>query len=245
MVNDDLTLANLDVYPAPRGGWRHPEHGIIDVPEGWDFLEAGNPAVTRAVKTAGVFWTAWQPKSRHRPRRRQLGVLAPKTAIDTARDKTLAPEPPETKKRLVHRPSSAATATKTEPAPAKPPPTKLAPKERARRERQYRDDLVIAVVEFLDFAPAHDALATRIAQEAAQRAAVPTSGRNGKALTLTLAERAARAARVTIRHQFTDYDDTLDALTVSDFWDDERLYREAKGKAYRSVEAFLADHRRR
>jgi hypothetical protein len=55
---------------------------------------------------------------------------------------------------------------------------------------------------------------------------------------------AALAARACIRHRHTDYEDALDALNESGFWDDEALYQEAKDRAREAVDEFLRRHRR-
>ena len=67
------------------------------------------------------------------------------------------------------------------------------------------------VVAWLDFAPEHAELAEQIATLAADRAVVVGSGRVGRTRLLPLEERAALAARATIRHRFTD-DDRLAEL---------------------------------
>ena len=45
----DLTLLHLDVYDTRSGLW-NPEHGAIQIPDGWEFLadQIANAAATRA-----------------------------------------------------------------------------------------------------------------------------------------------------------------------------------------------------
>lgn len=70
------------------------------------------------------------------------------------------------------------------------------------------------------------------------------SGRVGRTGKISLEERAALAARACIRHRHTDYQDTLDTLATSGFWDDEHLYQQARAQAHDAVDVFLARHRR-
>jgi hypothetical protein len=59
VAEPDLT-AHLDVYDTRDGPW-NPEHGDLEIPEDWEFLPAGDAFVTRQVKAAGAYWTAWSP----------------------------------------------------------------------------------------------------------------------------------------------------------------------------------------
>lgn len=53
MFDGDVRALNLDVYDTREGLW-NPEHGSVDLPEGWEFLAAGDTFVTRRVKAAGT-----------------------------------------------------------------------------------------------------------------------------------------------------------------------------------------------
>jgi hypothetical protein len=101
-----------------------------------------------------------------------------------------------------------------------------------------------AVLRFLGFAPARTQLAEQIATETAAHAAVVGSGHVGRTLLLSLAEKAALAARAHIRHRHTRYADRLDTLPL-EAWNEDDLYREIKGTAHEAVDDFLEDHRRR
>jgi hypothetical protein len=96
----------------------------------------------------------------------------------------------------------------------------------------------------LDFAPEHAALAQEIANVTAARAVVVGSGRVGRTRLLSLEERAALAARATIRHLFTDYDDRLVGLDPLDARIDDFEYRMIKQSAHDDVDEFLDTHRR-
>ena len=54
VAEGDLTGLQLDVYMTREGPW-NPDHGEIEIPDGWEFLAAGDAFVTRRVKAAGMF----------------------------------------------------------------------------------------------------------------------------------------------------------------------------------------------
>ena len=214
-----LTDQRLDVYDTRNGPW-NPEHGDIEIAEDWEFLPTGDAFVTRTVKAAGRYWLPWQPRSRHRPHRRLLGLWAPAEAIRAAEaraDQTAG-------KRAAARTVNART--------------------RARREERYQDQLREAVLAFLGFAPSYADLAEQIAVETAAHAAVVGSGRVGRTQRLSLEEKARLAARAHIRHRFTKYEDELSDLPF-EAWGADDLYREMRGAAHEAVDDFLEEHRKR
>jgi hypothetical protein len=217
-VSNDLTAEHLDVYSTREGLWT-PEHGAVEIPAEWDFLPSGDAFVTRTVKAAGVYWLSWDPKTRTSPHRRLRGLWAPKDAIAVAQAKA-----EETAaKRAVALVSGA--------------------RQRARQEERHREELRGAILAYLAFAPEHAALAQEIAEEAATRAAVVGSGRVGRTRRLSLEDRAALAARASIRHQHTRYEDELDRLAFLEGWDADYLYRDVKAAAHAAVDEFIDAHR--
>ena len=215
----DLTGLQLDVYVSKdvEAEWWNPEHGTVSTPEGWAFLPTGAAFVTRTVKAAGVFWLAWQPRSRSRQHRRLLGLVAPQATIRAAVQAAADTE--------------AARASRRE----------AGARSRERQEARYREEFTAAIVDFLAFAPEHQELADSIAEHSAERAAVVGSGRVGRTRLLSLPERAALAARAQIRHAHTDYERQLDAEGVAGV--DDELYRAIKAEAHDAVDAFLQAHR--
>ena len=212
---EELLQEHLDVYDTRDGPW-NPDHGEIEIPEDWDLLPAGDAFVTRTVKAAGVYWTAWKPRTRQRPHRRIIGVWAPRSTIEAARAAAEATDETRARQR------------------------KQGEAHRQRREDSYQAELRSAILAFLDFDEAHRSLADHIAHDASARAAVVGSGRVGRTRKLTLDERAALAARAFIRHRLTTYEDDLAEQVV---WDDDFLYREVKAAAQQAVDDFLAEHR--
>jgi hypothetical protein len=215
----DLTSVHLDVYVSRdvTAEWWNPEHGAVATPEGWAFLPTGQAFVTRTVKAAGVFWLAWQPRSRSRQHRRLIGIVAPEAVI---RDAERAAADTE-----------AARASRRE----------AGARSRERQEARYRQELTAAIVDFLAFTPEHQRLAERIALDAAERAAVVGSGRVGRTRLLSLPDRAALAARAQIRHAYTDYEQQLDEHLLAGV--DDELYRAIKVEAQAAVDGFLQAHR--
>ena len=218
MADAEVGVLNLDVYDTREGLW-NPEHGSIELPDGWEFLPAGDTFVTRKVKSAGVYWTAWRPRGRNRPHRRKLGLFAPTAAIARARDEAEQTTARRARQREVNA------------------------RHRDKVEDAYRSEFAAAVVAWLDFAPEHAALADQIATSAADRAVVVGSGRVGRTRLLPLEERAALAARAAIRHSFTDYDDRLAELDPFEAEVDDFEYRSIKHAAHDAVDDFLDTHR--
>jgi hypothetical protein len=209
----------LDVYDTKEGLW-NPDHGELELPADWELLPAGDTFVTKRVKAAGVYWTAWLPRSRSRAHRRKLGVFAPTAVISQARVDAEVTE----ERRARQRVSNA--------------------RHRDKVEGAYRSEFTAAVLAWLDFAPEHTELAVEIAEAAATRAVEVGSGRVGRTKQFPLEERAALAARATIRHRFTDYEDHLVELDPFESDVDDYAYRLAKKAAHEAVDDFLCGHRR-
>jgi hypothetical protein len=209
----------LDAYVTKQGLW-NPEHGELKLPADWEFLPSGDAFVTRRVKAGGLYWNAWRPRGQNRPHRRRLGLFAPAGAISQARADAEA-----TTQRRAHQ-------------------RVLTTRSRDKAEAAYREEFRAGVVAWLEFAPAHSALAEEIAEATAARAVVVGSGRVGRTRLLPLEERVALAARATIRHRFTDYDDRLVGLDLSDAAIDDFEYHIIKKGSHDDVDDFLDTHRR-
>jgi hypothetical protein len=213
----DIAALQLDVYDT-REGWWNPEHGDVEIPDGWEFLPTGDAFLTRTVKAAGVYWLCWRPRGRNRPHRRLQGLWAPAAAIRAAEERA--------KQTAAKR---AATRAQSERA-------------RARQEQRYQEELREAILGFLDFSPTHTGLAEQIATETAAHAAVVGSGRVGRTQLLSLEQKAALAARAHIRHRYTSNHNELDQIPFEAWYEDD-VYREVKGDANHAVDNFLDEHR--
>ncbi len=193
------TKANLRVYHAKEdpNRWWSPDHeGLLDTPKGWNFLSSGDAFVTGQVKAMGPYWVILKRRKGYTA---TVGLLAPSANIKNA----LALADQTGKDREAKR----AAARKT----------------RARKETNYKQDLELAIIEYLDFTPEHATLAANIALEAASRAAVVGSGRVGRTKLLPFKDRARLAARAHIRHCFTTYERRLERAMMGKGYDDEDL----------------------
>ncbi len=213
----DLAALQIDVYDT-REGWWNPEHGDVEIPDGWEFLPTGDAFLTRTVKASGAYWLCWRPRGRNHPHRRLQGLWAPATAIRAEQERA--------KQTAAKR---AATRSQSERA-------------RARQEQRYQAELREAILDFLDFSPTHAGLAEQIAMETAAHAALVGSGRVGRTRLLSLEQKAALAARAHILHRYTSYHDELDKIAF-EAWDEDGVYREVKGEAHHAVDKFLEEHR--
>jgi Uncharacterized conserved protein (DUF2293) len=161
----------------------------------------------------------WRPRGRNRPHRRKLGLFAPAAAINGARSEAERTTAQRARQRAVNA------------------------RHRDKVEDVYRAEFTAAVLAWLDFTSEYAALAERIATAAADRAVVVGSGRVGRTKLVPLEERAALAARATIRHQFTDYDNRLVELDPFEAEADDFEYRTIKQAAHDAVDDFLCAHR--
>jgi hypothetical protein len=213
----EIATLRLDVYDT-RQGWWNPEHGDLEIPNGWAYLPTGDAFLTRTVKATGIYWLSWRPRSRNHPHRRLQGLWAPAAAIRAAEERA--------KQTVAKR---AATRAQSE-------------RSRARHEQRHQDELREAIMGFLDFSATHAELAEQIAAETASHAAVVGSGRVGRTQLLSLEQKAELAARAHIRHRYTSYHHELDRIPF-EAWDEDDIYREVKGAAHQAVDDFLDEHR--
>lgn len=181
------------------------ERGQEKVPDDWDLLPPGDPALTRRVKAEGGCWVVQEKKGR---KIFGYGLYAPRERIERHR-RELEQE-------------------RADPAYAK----KLAA-GRARREREqeaYVEDFRSAVLQFLKFAPCHQALAEQLATAVTAHATPVGSGTVARTERIPVEERAAAAVIAWLRHQTTTYD----SMTIA----------RVKGKR-REVRRELAEQSRR
>ena len=157
------------------------ERGQEKVPDDWELLLPGDAALTRRVKAEGPCWIMSEKKGR---KVFGYGVWAPRERIERHR-RDLEQE-------------------RAEPAYAK----KLAAgRERREREQEaYVEDFRGAVLQFLKFAPCHQALAEQLATAVTAHATPVGSGTVARTERIPVEERAAAAVIAWLRHQTTAYD---------------------------------------
>jgi hypothetical protein len=144
-------------------------------------LPPGDAALTRRVKTAGEHWVVQETKGRKVFSR---GVFAPAATIETIRAALSAERSTES---FAKRKQSGA-------------------KRREKAQEEYVEDFTGAVVAFLDFHPAHAALALRLAQAVALQATPVGSGTVARTKRIPVEQRAEAAVIAWMRHQTTAYD---------------------------------------
>ncbi|MBK8095961.1 MAG: DUF2293 domain-containing protein [Planctomycetes bacterium] len=175
-----------DVMPGFSPGSVWTAQGPLRVPEGWELLPPGDPALTRRVKSDGPHWVMSEKKGRKVFGR---GVWAPAERI--AR---LAAE-------LASERSDPAYARRLQ-----------AGKERREREQgAYVGEFHESVLAFLRFAPVHAALAERLAVAVTTHATPVGSGTVARTERIPVQERAAAAVIAWLRHATTSYD----SLTIA------------------------------
>src|SRR5262245_37162150 len=177
-----MTGERRDVSPGPTPDTVRTAHGeVLRPPADWALLPPGDAMLTRRVKAAGPTWTVSEKKGRKVFSR---GVWAPQEHIDRIRGEV--------------------ARERQDPAYAK----RLAA-GRARRDAAQNDyvaDFHAAVLRFLAFAPAHAALAERLATAIAAHSTPVGSGTVARTERIPVDERAAAATIAWLRHQTTGYD---------------------------------------
>jgi len=176
-----MTASHREVAPGLNPRTVRSEAGQEPVPAGWDWLAPGDGTLTRRVKAEGPCWVVVERRGRKRFVR---GLWAPGERIERLRAELLAErQDPAYERRLAAG--------------------------RARREREqeaYVEDFRGAVLEFLDFAPVHAALAAELATAIAAHATPVGSGTVARTERIPVAERAAAATIAWLRHRTTAYD---------------------------------------
>lgn len=164
-----------------EGTVRTADGQILHVPPDWELLPPGDATLTRRVKATGPCWAV-----QHRRGRKifSKGVWAPSTNI------TLV------KTALDSERSTDAYARR-----------RAADKSRRdRKQDAYVAEFRRAVLEFLNFAPRHAALAEEIADAVTRHATPVGSGTVARTRRISVGQRADSAVIAWLRHQTTGYD---------------------------------------
>jgi hypothetical protein len=144
-------------------------------------LPPGDAALTRRIKAAGDHWVVQEKKGRKVFSR---GVWAPAETIDRIRAELEAERSTES-----YAKRKAADA-----------------KRRENAQAEYVEDFFGAVVNFLDFHPAHTGLGQRLARAVTDHATPVGSGTVARTKRITVEQRAEAAVIAWMRHQTTGYD---------------------------------------
>lgn len=170
------------VAPGPTDRAVVTEEGeILEVPSGWDLLPPGDAGLTRRVKAGGPTWTVKEKKGR---RMFSRGVWAPAERIQTV-------------KAGLEAERSTDAYAKRKAADAK---------RREEKQSAYVEDFFQQVVEFLNFADCHAAIANRLAKAVTAHATPVGSGTVARTQRISIDRRAEAAVIAWMRHQTTAYD---------------------------------------
>lgn len=173
---------NRIVEPAfPYEFVRLADGSKVKPPPGWSLLKPGDATLTRRVKAAGPTWTVQTKKGR---KTFSQGVWADTSTIVSIRAELEAERA---------TPEYAAQLAKGR-------------QRRAKKEEEYQEDFVAAVVGFLSFAPEHAGMAQRLADLVAAHATPVGSGTVARTKRIPIEKRAESAVIAWMRHQTTAYD---------------------------------------
>lgn len=153
----------------------------LQVPAGWELLPPGDAGMTRRVKSLGPTWTVKEKKGR---RTFSKGVWASSSQVALARNQLDA-----------ERSTDAYAKRKASDAA-----------RREKKQAEYVDEFELAVLNFLDFHPAHGESAKRLAKEVTEHATPVGSGTVARTQRIPVERRAESAVIAWMRHQTTAYD---------------------------------------
>ncbi|QDT03926.1 hypothetical protein K227x_23110 [Rubripirellula lacrimiformis] len=177
-----MTNQSKDVAPGPNErSVTMPDGTVVQVPGGWELLPPGDAGLTRRVKAAGPTYTVKEKKGR---RTFSQGVWADGKTIAAAKAKL-----------DVERSTDAYAKRKVADAA-----------RRDKKQAEYVEDFLGAVVAFLNFAPQHRDLAVRFATAVTQHATPVGSGTVARTQRIPIERRAESAVIAWMRHQTTAYD---------------------------------------
>lgn len=161
---------------------RTDEGETLVAPDDWVLVPPGDAALTRRVKAGGPHWLMQQKKGR---RMFSRGVWAPKARVDAI--------------------VAALEAERSDPSYQRK--LEAGRKKRAREQVAYAQEFEDAVFAFLAFAPAHAALARKMAHAIAAHATPVGSGTVARTKRISVEKRARAATIAWMRHRTTSYDD--------------------------------------
>ena len=173
---------NIEVRPHPEPDYVTSLDGKpLKIPAGWSLLPPGDAALSRRIKKDGPTWTVKEPKGR---KMFSKGIWAPAERIEILRQQLVSErQDPSYQKKL--------------------------DAGRARREREqeeYKITFCHALVQYLDFHPDVEDLATDLATRITEHAIPVGSNTVARTKTIPLEQRVEAATIAWMRHQTTAYD---------------------------------------
>ena len=158
------------------------EGRVLTAPADWELLPPGDAALTRRVKAAGPTWAVQVKRGR---KIFSQGLWCSSADVAAIRAQ-LAVERADSK----HAQRKAADAQRRE-----------------VKQQEYVEDFRAAVLSFLRFASAHQALSEQLASAIAAHATPVGSGTVARTARIPIEERAEAATFAWLRHQTTAYDE--------------------------------------
>lgn len=150
-------------------------------PDGWEFLAAGDAAITKKVTAKGVFWRVQTQMGR---RIISKGIWAPSATISSARQEVEAIRSTEAYQKKLES----------------------ARQRRDKKQAQYEKDFCLEIRTFLAFAPRYQELEKQMAKAITAYAVPVGSGTVARTAMIPVEQRAAKAVIAWMRHQTTAYE---------------------------------------
>ena len=168
--------------PGPSANSVRAANGeVLTVPDGWVLLPPGDAGLTRRVKAVGEHWVVQESKGR---KTFSKGVWAAAETIARMRSELEAER--STEKYAKRKAADA--------------------RRREEAQTEYVEDFHGAVLEYLDFHPAHSELGTKLARAVTDHATPVGSGTVARTKRISVEQRAEAAVIAWLRHQTTAYD---------------------------------------
>jgi hypothetical protein len=167
--------------PGPRARTaRTPDGRVLDVPDGWELVPPGDPALTRRLKD-GPCWVLQEKVGRKVLSR---GLWVPAERVAPIRAALAAERNTESYTRKLD----------------------AGRRRRAEAQADYVEDFTATVLTFLAFHPRHADLAQRLAVAISAHATPVGSGTVARTERIPIEQRAEAATIAWMRHQTTAYD---------------------------------------
>lgn len=155
---------------------------FIDLPEDWEFVPSGDPALTRRLKAAASDY--WVVKRKVGRKEFGIGLCVPKgLASEIAEQLKAERETPEYQRKL-----------------------EAGRKRREKEQEVYQEDFEKAVLDFLDFHEKYRDLAVRLVKVVTEFTTPVGSGTVARTQRIPIEERARAAVIAWMRHNTTNYD---------------------------------------
>ncbi len=176
MENETVVYALKGISKYSKDG------GFVDMPENWEFVPSGDPALTRRLKAAASDY--WVVKRKVGRKEFGIGLCVPKgLAADIAEQLKTERERPEYQRKL-----------------------DAGRKRREKEQEEYQEDFEQAVLDFLAFHERYHDLAVRLAKIITEFTTPVGSGTVARTRRIPIEERARAAVIAWMRHNTTDYD---------------------------------------